>query len=153
MACLVSWTARNIYLWLATTIDFDFWLEPTKHFIPLLFLPMKVATLSPLIINVGVSDPYTPIWGYNIDDLPSSLRHDIFTAVEQRCSLKNRFSKEDQEIVFQAWRKYFCGKKLVLGDFLGEHWSSLVFQHIVCSSETFDDISCLELRSNEVNQV
>jgi len=92
------------------------------------------------------------VQGYNIDDLPSSLRHDIFTAVEQRCSLKNRFSKEDQEIVFQAWRKYFCGKKLVLGEFLGEHWSSLVFQHIVCSSETYDDINCLELRSNEVNQ-
>jgi len=90
--------------------------------------------------------------GYNIDDLPMSLRHDIFTAVEQRCSLKNRSSTEDQEIVCQAWKKYFSSRKLVLREFLGEHWSSLVFQHIVCSSETYNDISALELRSNEVNQ-
>merc|ERR1719186_828866 len=57
-----------------------------------------------------------------------------------------------KEKVFKAWLTFFDGSDLVLDEFLGDHWSRLVFTHVVKSKSKFPAIKTLTLSSREVNQ-
>ena len=48
---------------------------------------------------------------------------------------------------------FYPSDKLVLKEFLGHHWSKMVFSHIVNNPKVYEDIKQLVLQSNEINQV
>ena len=85
-----------------------------------------------------------------IESLPANLRSEIFNAIERRSVHKPSYPAEN---VLKAWQMFFSSDKLVLREFLGYHWSKMVFSHIVNQSKIYEDVRQLVLQSNEVNQV
>lgn len=62
--------------------------------------------------------------------LPASLRMDIFKRIRGNNEMiRSRFSVKEN--VFHAWLALFSDTELVLEEFLGDHWSRLVFDHMV----------------------
>ena len=57
-----------------------------------------------------------------------------------------------KENVFHAWLALFSGSDLILEEFLGDHWSRLVFQHLVKEKTSHPNVTSLVLASREVNQ-
>ena len=84
-------------------------------------------------------------------DLPAPLRLDIFKRIMANND-KVRSRVAVKENVFHAWLALFSGNDLVLEEFLGDHWSRLVFQHLVKEKTTLPNVSTLLLASREVNQ-
>ena len=86
--------------------------------------------------------------------VPQNLRNEILNAITVNCENSNVLSPyQDKEKLFTAWKTFFSSTKLSLKEFLGDHWSKLVFQHIVTREEAVSDVTELVLQSNEVNQV
>ena len=85
-----------------------------------------------------------------IQCLPPELRNEIFNAIEKISVYQPNYPADN---VFKAWQMLFSGDKLVLKEFLGHHWSKLLFSYLVNSSKVFEDINQLVLQSNEINQV
>ena len=85
-----------------------------------------------------------------IQCLPPELRNEIFNATEKISVLQPNYPADN---VFEAWQMFFSSNKLVLKEFLGHHWSKLVFSYLVNSSKVFEDVNQLVLQSNEINQV
>ena len=89
----------------------------------------------------------------DFQSIPQNLRNEIFDTISLNCEHSNVLSHyQDKEKLFLAWKTFFSGTKLSLKEFLGDHWSKLVFQHIIDSDGVFD-VNELVLQSNEVNQV
>jgi len=84
-----------------------------------------------------------------IQCLPPELRNEIFNAIEKISVLQPNYPADN---VFKAWQMFFSSDKLVLKEFLGHHWSKLVFSYLVNSSKVFEDVNQLVLQSNEINQ-
>ena len=89
----------------------------------------------------------------NTEDIPKCLQNELFTAFEQRIRIKCKNSPLDRQNILRAWSTFFSGSKLELKEFLGCHWSHLVFEHIVSNSKEYGDVKQLVLQSNEVNSV
>ena len=85
-----------------------------------------------------------------IQCLPSELKNEIFNAIEKISDLQPNNPADN---VFKAWQMFFSSDKLVLKEFLGHHWSKLVFSYLVNSSRVFEDVKQLVLQSNDINQV
>ena len=87
----------------------------------------------------------------SLDNIPSCLKMDIFNIIKRNNESwhSRNVAKEN---VFKAWKVLFTGSELVLDEFLGDHWSRLVFSHVVSSQEQFTGIKTLTLTSREVNQ-
>ena len=92
-----------------------------------------------------------------VDCLPYSLRDDILTQLEQKCQHHHdrvfRFADSSYSAMTTIWLHLHVSDTLVLREFLGYHWSSLIFQHIASHDKIYPDIKKLTLQSNEVNQV
>ena len=89
----------------------------------------------------------------NTEDIPKCLQNELFNAFEQRIRIKCRNSPTDRQNILRAWSLFFSGSKLELKEFLGCHWSHLVFEEIVSSQKVYEDVKQLVLQSNEVNSV
>jgi len=86
-----------------------------------------------------------------LENIPNSLKSDIFTRIKR--SNENFHSRNmAKERVFKAWLIFFCGSDLVLDEFLGDHWSRLVFSHVVKCMSKMAALKTLTLSSREVNQ-
>ena len=120
--------------------------------------PVKLKTLvTRKIAKYVITDTDNFFQLYNQEDflsLPQNLRNEILNAITINCENSNICSQyQDKEKLFLAWKTFFSGSKLSLKEFLGDHWSKLVFQHIVNSKDVFNEVHELVLQSNEVNQV
>ena len=119
--------------------------------------PVKLKTLvTRKIAKYAMTDTDQFMQLYKHEDfqsIPQNLRNEIFDAIALNCEHSNALSHyQDKEKLFLAWKTFFSGSKLSLKEFLGDHWSKLVFQHIV-DSDGLPDVNELVLQSNEVNQV
>jgi len=83
--------------------------------------------------------------------LPAPLRMDIFKRIMSNND-KVRSRMAVKENVFHAWLALFSGADLTLEEFLGDHWSHLVFQHLVKEQTSLPHVTNLALASREVNQ-
>jgi len=89
----------------------------------------------------------------DFQSIPQNLRNEILNAITSNCENSNICSQyQDKEKLFLAWKTFFSGSRLSLKEFLGDHWSKLVFQHIVSCDHVVSDVNELILQSNEVNQ-
>ena len=83
--------------------------------------------------------------------LPAPLRLDIFKRIMGNNDMV-RSRMAVKENVFHAWLALFSGSDLILEEFLGDHWSRLVFQHLVKEKTSHPNVTSLVLASREVNQ-
>jgi len=94
------------------------------------------------------------VFGENLksfESIPSNLKKEILNIIKLRN--ENWHSRNvAKDKVFKAWQTFFTGSELVLEEFLGDHWSRLVFSHVVKSKEKFLGIKTVTLTSREVNQ-
>jgi len=87
----------------------------------------------------------------SFETIPSSLKMEILAMIMTRNeNWHSRSVAKDK--VFKAWLIFFTGAELVLDEFLGDHWSRLVFSHVVKSEYKFPGIKTVTLTSREVNQ-
>jgi len=86
-----------------------------------------------------------------LENIPSSLKMDIFSRIKS-CNESFHSRNMAKEKVFKAWLIFFAGSDLGLEEFLGDHWSRLVFNHIVKCMNMMTAIKTLTLTSREVNQ-
>jgi len=118
--------------------------------------PLKLKTLVmrniAKMFDAGSFDAGSFDEGINIfDTIPNSLKMDIFNIIKLKNeSWHSRNVAKDN--VFKAWLTLFTGPELVLEEFLGEHWSKLVFSHVVKCKEKLPAIKNVTLTSREVNQ-
>ena len=90
----------------------------------------------------------------DFQSIPQNLREEILNVIIRNCENSNTWSPyRDKDKLFTAWKTFFSGSTLTLKEFLGDHWSKLVFQHIVNSGDVVSEVTELLLQSNEVNQV
>ena len=120
--------------------------------------PLKLKTIaSRKIAKYVMTDTENFLRCYNNEDfqsIPQNLREEILSVIIRNCENSNIWSQyQDKDKLFTAWKTFFSGSKLTLKEFLGDHWSKLVFQHIVNSGDVVSEVTELVLQSNEVNQV
>ena len=120
--------------------------------------PLKLKTIaSRRIAKYVMTDTEQFLRCYKHEDfksVPHNLREEILSVIIRNCENSNIWSQyQDKDKLFTAWKTFFSGSKLTLKEFLGDHWSKLVFQHIVNTDELVSEVTELVLQSNEVNQV
>jgi len=84
--------------------------------------------------------------------LPSSLHPQIQDSVAHE--LSTVVHKYEQELLFLVWRLFFSDviNKLVLEEFLGNHWSNKVFQFCIQSHREFPAVKTLEIGSQQIDK-
>lgn len=87
----------------------------------------------------------------SFEAIPGHLKKEILKIIKMRNeNWHSRSVAKDK--VFKAWLTFFTGPDLVLEEFLGDHWSRLVFSHVIKSKEKLPEIKTVNLTSREVNQ-
>jgi len=89
-----------------------------------------------------------------IHQLPCVLQQQIHQSVQSHYSRATHFVKHEQDLLFILWKLFFSDrdKKLVLEEFLGNHWSSEVFKFLIESDADFQAITCLDIGSQQIDK-
>jgi len=114
--------------------------------------PLKLATLVTRHLARLLDRPTSPeLLRAAVLPLPASLRMDIFRGIlANNDRVRSRPAAKEQ--LFHAWLALFADTALELEEFLGDHWSHLVFVHMVEEELTLPTLTSLTLASREVNQ-
>lgn len=129
-------------------------LEFLQHPPPLKSLSMKI------IVKLFTSLQHVPqeIDVKNLQiyfqQLPCVLQQQIHQSVQNHYSHATHFVKHEQDLLFILWKLFFSerDKKLVLEEFLGNHWSSEVFNFLIKSDCDFQAISSLDIGSQQIDK-